>query len=60
MLVGLTGSGKTTCYEILAEAMSALRRKDHKNQIYQKISYEIINPKAITMGELYGEVDLST
>jgi dynein heavy chain len=31
MLVGLTGSGKTTCYEILAEAMTALRLKDHKN-----------------------------
>jgi len=28
--------------------------------MYQKIKYEIINPKAITMGELYGEVDLST
>lgn len=60
MLVGLTGSGKTTCYQILAEAMTALRLKNHKDQTYQKIKYEIINPKAITMGELYGEVDLST
>lgn len=31
MLVGLTGSGKTSCYEILEHCMSELRRTGHSD-----------------------------
>jgi signal recognition particle GTPase len=26
MIVGLTGAGKTTCYEVLADSMTTLRK----------------------------------
>jgi len=60
MLVGLTGSGKTRCFEIYADVITQLRLQGHKDQVYQKVTYDVLNPKAITMGQLYGEVDLSS
>ena len=60
MLVGETGSGKTTCYQVLADVMNELRNKNHPNQEFQRVKYEIINPKSISMGELYGEVYLTS
>ncbi len=58
MIVGLTGAGKTTCYEVLAESMGILRReKNSEDQRYQSVRREILNPKSISMGELYGEVN---
>ena len=57
MLVGLAGSGKTTCYEILQDAMSELRKKDDPDQNYQHVRTYVLNPKCISMGELYGEVN---
>jgi dynein heavy chain, axonemal len=57
MLVGLAGSGKTTCYQILQDAMSELRKKDHPDQNYQVVRTYVLNPKCISMGELYGEVN---
>ena len=62
MLVGFTGSGKTTCYEILKHVMTYEREKPNPNpsEVYQKVTYQVLNPKAISMGELYGQVDLAT
>ena len=61
MLVGYTGSGKTTCYEILADVMTSERVNNPKaDRTFQKVTYEVLNPKAISMGELYGQVDLLT
>ena len=54
-LVGPTGSGKTSCYKILANIMTSLREKGSKNPLFDKVVYQILNPKCITMGELYGE-----
>lgn len=51
MLVGPTGGGKTSNYNVLAQAISSLDGKDSK---YTKINIEIINPKSITMDQLYG------
>lgn len=40
MLVGFTGSGKTTCYEILADVMTAERTENPKApREYQKVTY---------------------
>ncbi len=58
MIVGQTGAGKTTCYEVLADSMIALKRdKNSPDPRYQMVRKEILNPKSITMGELYGEVN---
>ena len=58
MIVGPTGGGKTTCYEVLADSMTTLRReKNSKDVRYQAVRKEVLNPKSITMGELYGEVN---
>lgn len=56
MLVGPTGGGKTSNYRVLSHAMSALKGQDG----YEKVNVHIINPKSITMGQLYGYVDPQT
>lgn len=58
MIVGLTGAGKTSCYEVLAESITTLRKeKNSPDQRYQPVKREVLNPKSISMGELYGEVN---
>jgi len=52
MLVGPTASGKSTAYRVLADAMTKLNGKDER---YREVRYKILNPKAISMGELYGQ-----
>jgi dynein heavy chain, axonemal len=60
MLVGPTSGGKTTNFKVLAHAMSALKEKMPDQDLYKKVEYKILNPKSITMGELYGEVSEET
>ncbi|XP_061490002.1 dynein axonemal heavy chain 6 isoform X2 [Rhineura floridana] len=57
MLVGPTGGGKTTVYQILADSLGALHEAGEENPFYQPVKTYILNPKSITMGELYGEVN---
>jgi dynein heavy chain, axonemal len=56
MLVGPTGGGKTSNYKVLQHAMSALSGQD----AFVKVHVDILNPKSITMGQLYGYVDPQT
>lgn len=58
MLVGPTGGGKTTVYVILADTLETLHRTGHAeyNPFYQPVKTYVLNPKSVTMGELYGEV----
>nr|XP_023655546.1 dynein heavy chain 1, axonemal [Paramormyrops kingsleyae] len=61
MLVGPTGSGKTKCYEILGAAITALRGQPSvSGGVYDVVQIYVLNPKSITMGQLYGEFDLLT
>lgn len=57
MLVGPTGAGKTTVYKVLEHAMTSLKLKGSKDDRFQVVKKIILNPKSITMGELYGEVN---
>ncbi|GMH32802.1 hypothetical protein BSKO_00636 [Bryopsis sp. KO-2023] len=56
MLVGPTMGGKTCCYRALQKAMTKL---SHMEQ-YEKVRVVALNPKSITMGQLYGEFDENT
>ncbi|XP_056381079.1 dynein axonemal heavy chain 1 isoform X2 [Hyla sarda] len=61
MLVGPTGSGKSECYKVLAAAMSSLKGLPSvSGGTYETVHYYVLNPKSITMGQLYGEFDLLT
>lgn len=57
MLVGPTGGGKTTVYQVLAETLGNLQKLGVENPFYQPVKTYVLNPKSITMGELYGEVN---
>jgi len=57
MIVGPTGAGKTTCYETLADTMTTMRERNHPNEVYQNVNVQVLNPKSISMGEMYGIVD---
>ncbi|EDV24937.1 uncharacterized protein TRIADDRAFT_25541, partial [Trichoplax adhaerens] len=54
MLVGGPLAGKTKVLEILAETLASLHQKGFDED---KVQYRIINPKAITMGQLFGQFD---
>ncbi|CAH8871669.1 unnamed protein product [Trichobilharzia szidati] len=58
MLVGPTGGGKTTIYRVLAKVLANLHAADlpDNKPEYQPVKTYVLNPKSITMGELYGEV----
>lgn len=63
MLVGPTGGGKTTVYRILAETLGTLSKMPEMaemNPDYQPVKVYVLNPKSITMGEIYGEVNEKT
>ncbi|CAF4763844.1 unnamed protein product [Pieris macdunnoughi] len=61
MLVGPAGAGKTKCYEILRDALTAIRGKLAPDGFpFTTVHTFIVNPKSITMGQLYGEFDLNT
>lgn len=61
MIVGPTGGGKTCLYKVLKHAMTTLKTvKGSKDPRFTKVEYEVLNPKSITMGELYGEEDAIT
>ena len=57
MIVGPTGGGKTTCYEVLLDSMTQLRNRNIPDERFQIVNSCVINPKSISMGELYGEVN---
>ena len=57
MIVGPTGAGKTTCYRVLQHAMTELRQRNTPDDRFQNVETKVLNPKSITMGELYGEVN---
>ncbi len=59
-IVGPTGAGKTASYEILRDAMTELRAQNVADDRFQKVNVEFLNPKAITLGELFGEVNPNT
>lgn len=58
MIVGLTMGGKTKNHEVLAHALSKLSKQDSEK--YKVVKRTVINPKSVTMAQLYGEYDRNT
>ena len=58
MCVGETGSGKTVVWQTMASAFKRL--KDKGKEGWEPVKIQIINPKSVTMDELYGSYNLSS
>lgn len=60
MVVGATGGGKSSNLNVLAEALTQLKDLGEIGHAYEKVLRFQLNPKSITMGQLYGEFDANT
>ncbi|XP_035375794.1 dynein heavy chain 2, axonemal [Electrophorus electricus] len=58
MIVGKTGSAKTVTWRTLQSVLSTMHHKGEPG--FQLVRECPLNPKAVSLGELYGEYDLST
>lgn len=57
MLVGQALSGKSTCWKTLQRVLNTLNKKDPKK--WPGVKLEVLNPKSVTLDELFGWVDLN-
>ncbi|KAL1497384.1 hypothetical protein ABEB36_008364 [Hypothenemus hampei] len=57
MIVGKPMGGKTCAYQCLADGLGRLCGRQDAKLIENAVIYRIINPKAISMGQLYGQFD---
>jgi hypothetical protein len=55
MLVGDPFGGKTKVLQVLSKALSLMKEKGVGNE--NRVSYKVINPKSMAMGQLYGQFD---
>lgn len=56
MLVGEPFAGKSMVLQVLAETLSLMNHKELADEL--KVQYKVINPKAVTIGQLYGNFGL--
>lgn len=55
MLVGAPNAGKTCVLNVLAETLCLLKERGLNEE--EAVTYRTVNPKSITMGQLFGEFD---
>ncbi len=60
MVLGQPGVGKSACIKVLQDSMNHLKMKNIKDPRFQNVETKIIFPKAISLGELYGEESKDT
>jgi len=60
MLVGSTGTGKTSTYTVLKNCLFQLFKEGLQDYWYKPVQFFKLNPKSISMNELYGYVNVLT
>jgi dynein heavy chain, axonemal len=60
MIVGDSMGGKTTAYKLLAEILRELKTDPKATMKEVGVNFRVINPKAVSMAQLYGSFDLVT
>lgn len=55
MLVGAANAGKTCVLKVLAKTLCLLKTRQLGDE--EAVVYRTVNPKSITMGQLFGEFD---
>lgn len=55
MLVGEPFAGKTKVLHVLAETLTLLNERGYGEE--ERVIFRTLNPKSITMGELFGQFD---
>jgi dynein heavy chain len=60
MLVGPTGGGKSCNLHVLEATLGKLKDEGIKGFAYEHVQIFQLNPKSITMGQMYGQVDPNT
>uniref|UniRef100_G1N3W3 Dynein axonemal heavy chain 12 n=1 Tax=Meleagris gallopavo TaxID=9103 RepID=G1N3W3_MELGA len=56
MLVGESFSGKTKVLHVLADTLSLMKERGYGEE--EKVVFRTVNPKSITMGQLFGQFDI--
>ena len=57
MIVGMPFSGKTSAWKVLADSLGELHSKYPDDSRWTNVVPFIMNPKSVTMGQLYGQFD---
>ncbi|KAG6610110.1 Dynein heavy chain [Phytophthora cinnamomi] len=57
MVVGMPFSGKTCSWRVLSEVLAHLHQQFPNDHRYTNVIVSVINPKSVTMGQLYGQFD---
>lgn len=60
IIVGPSMSGKTTAWQTLADTLRDIKSNSEASITEYDVAYRIINPKSISMDQLYGHVDAAT
>lgn len=55
MLVGEPFAGKTKVLHVLADTLTLMNECGYNEE--EKVVYQTVNPKSITMGQLFGQFD---
>jgi len=60
MVVGITGTAKTTNIQTLARALTQLNKDGSQDYYHKNVRMEKLNPKSVTMDELFGYTNIMT
>ena len=60
MVVGVASTGKSTNINILAKSLAQLNKEGSTDFWHKPVKLEKLNPKAVTMNELFGYTNLMT